>query len=110
MTDQLSLIITPRATLDGYERIDLDLPAARVGHVRCRFMSEKAIIYSITVFPEFQNHGYATAAVDLLKERFSVLVADRVRFTARGFWEKCGFTERPDGNWEYRAPVRVGKG
>jgi hypothetical protein len=37
----------------------------------------------------------------MLKARYNVLVADRVRFTARDFWEKMGFKEGPDGNWEY---------
>ena len=98
-------IITPREALDGYDRIDMDLPEARVGNVRCRFMAEKVIIYSINVFPEFQGNGYGTAAVDLLKARFSVLVADRVRYTARKFWNKNGFLEKPDGNWEFRRTV-----
>ena len=95
-------IITERTTLDGYDRIDIDLPSARVGNVRCRFMNEKVVVYSIQVFPEFQGNGYGAATVAMLKSRFSVLVADRVRFTARDFWEKMGFTERPDGNWEFK--------
>jgi len=94
--------VIPRDSLDGYERIDIDLPDVRVGNVRCRFMNEKVVIYSIQVFPEYQGNDYGTAAIDMLKSRFSVIVADRVRFTARDFWEKMGFKERPDGNWEYR--------
>ena len=36
-----------------------------------------------------------------------VLIADRVRFTAREFWEKMGFTANAEGNWEYRRhPLR----
>lgn len=95
-------IVTERTTLDGYDRIDIDLPQARVGNVRCRFMNEKVVVYSIQVFPEFQGNGYGAATIDMLKGRFSVLVADRVRFTAKDFWEKMGFTARPDGNWELR--------
>jgi hypothetical protein len=41
----------------------------------------------------------------MLKSRFRVIVADRVRFTAREFWGKMGFQEHPDGNWEYRLPT-----
>lgn len=96
------LTITPRDSLEGYDRIDIDLPEARIGNVRCRFMGEKVIVYSIQIFPEFQRNGYATATIDMLKQRYQVIVADRVRFTARGFWEKMGFTPLPDGNWEYR--------
>lgn len=96
------LTITPRDCLAGYDRIDIDLPEARLGNVRCRFMGEKVIVYSIQVYPEFQGHGYATATINMLKARFPVIVADRVRFTARVFWEKMGFKELPDGNWEFR--------
>jgi len=39
------LIITPRDSPTGYDRIDIDLPEARVGNVRCRFMGDKVIIY-----------------------------------------------------------------
>ena len=105
MPQRLIFTVTPREALAGYEHIDIDLPEVRVGSCRCRFMAEKVVIYSIQVFPEFQGHGYGAAAIDMLKERFEVLVADRVRFTARGFWEKMGFVERPDFNWEWRRPV-----
>jgi GNAT superfamily N-acetyltransferase len=97
-----SLAFTPRETLAGYDRIDIDLPDVRVGTVRCRFMGEKVVIYSIQVYPEFQGNDYGTAAIVMLKQRFSVIVADRVRFTARDFWEKMGFCELPNGNWECR--------
>jgi len=96
------LIITPCSTPDGYDHIDIDLPDARVGSVRCRFMGEKVILYSILVCPEFQGNDYGTAAIELLKSRFRIIVADRVRFTAREFWEKMGFKPLDDGNWEYR--------
>ena len=94
--------ITPRSSFAGYDRIDIDLPDVRIGNIRCRFMSEKVIVYSIQVFPEFQHQGYGAAAIDMLKSRFRVLVADRVRFTARDFWQKMDFHPLPDGNWEYR--------
>lgn len=96
------LTITPRSGLGDYDRIDIDLPDARVGNVRCRFMGDKVILYSILVCPEFQGNDYGTAAVELLKSRFQIIVADRVRFTAREFWEKMGFKPLGDGNWEYR--------
>ena len=96
------LTITPRTSPAGYDRIDIDLPDVRIGNVRCRFMNEKVIVYSIQVVPEFQRQGYGVATIEMLKERFAVIVADRVRFTARGFWTKMGLQELADGNWEYR--------
>ena len=100
----LKLTISPRDEL-GYDRIDLDTPGARVGNVRCRFTAARVIVYSIQVFPEYQGNGYGTATIDMLKTRYPVLIADRVRFTARGFWERLGFKELDDGNWEYRRPT-----
>lgn len=105
MTQQLDLVITPRDSLAGYDRIDIDRADVRVGNVRCRFMGEKVIIYSIQVFPEYQGNDYATATIDMLKARFEVIVADRVRYTARDFWGKMGFVALDNGNWEYRRPV-----
>jgi hypothetical protein len=102
MSHTLELTITPRDSLAGYDRIDIDLPDVRVGNVRCRFMGEKVIVYSIQVFPEFQHNDYGTTVIEMLKQRFPVIVADRVRFTAREFWEKMGFTALANGNWEYR--------
>lgn len=101
---ELKLTVIPRPDLAGYERIDMDVGDVRVGHVRCRFTIEKVIIYHIQVFPEFQGNGYGAAAIAMLKGRFQVLVADRVQFTARGFWKAMGFTGLPDGNWEFRGP------
>jgi len=97
------LTITLNDTL-GFDRIDIDLPDARVGNVRCHLRVKEVIVYSIQVFPEFQGKGYGTAAIEMLKSRYRVVVADRVRFSAREFWEKKGFKERTDGNWEYRSP------
>lgn len=91
-------------SLEGYDRIDIDLPDARIGNIRCRLRGDKAVVYSIQIYPEYQRNGYGAAAIDMLKERYKVLVADRVRFSAREFWEKMGFTENADGNWEYRRP------
>jgi GNAT superfamily N-acetyltransferase len=102
MSEMPQMIVTARDSLAGYDRIDIDLPEARVGNVRCRFLGDEVIVYSIQVFPEFQKKGYGRAAIDFLKQRFPVIVADRVRFTARSFWERMGFEEHPDGNWRYR--------
>ena len=97
--------VIPKTSLAGYDRIDIDLPQARIGNIRCRFMAEKVVVYSIQIFPEYQKNGYGAAAIALLKGRFRVLVADRVRFSARDFWEKMNFVALPDGNWIYPPPA-----
>ncbi len=96
----------PKGSLSGYDRIDIDLADARIGNIRCRLLGDKAIVYSIQIFPEFQRKGYGAAAIKMLKSRYRVLEADRVRFAARDFWEKMGFRENASGNWEY-PPVRA---
>jgi len=94
--------ITPRDDAEGFDRIDIDFPHARIGNVRCRFEGDTVIVFSIQIFPEFQGNGYGRETVNMLKERYRFIIADRVRFTARGFWNKMGFSELPDHNWEYR--------
>ncbi len=106
MTEKPILTITKRDSLAGYDRIDIDLPDVRVGNVRCRFMGEKVIVYSIQVYPEYQGNRYATETINMLKRDYEVIVADRVRFTAREFWEKMQFKALEDGNWEFRRNPR----
>lgn len=103
MSQGLEFTITPRThSADGYDWVDLDLPEARVGKMRCRLDPDRAIVFTVMVFPEFQGKGYGRQVIDLLKARYPVVEADRVRHTAVWFWEKMGFHERPDGNWEFR--------
>jgi hypothetical protein len=95
------LVITPRGGPQEQDRIDIDLPHARVGSVRCLFSGEKVTVYSIRIFPEFEGNGFGRLTIETLKSRFAMVVADRVRFSARGFWEKLDFHECPDHNWVY---------
>lgn len=74
----------------------------RVGKVRCKIEDNKITIFSINVFQEYEGHGYGKAFVNYCKEHFDIVIADRVRFTAIGFWEKTGFYPLEDGNYEYR--------
>jgi len=100
--DPLSFTITPRdKSSDGYDWIDIDTPTERVGKSRCHMEGYTLIIYSIMVFPEFQGRGYGTRTLEMLKAQYPLIVADRVRFTAQGFWERMGFHPRPDGNWQF---------
>lgn len=54
------------------------------------------------VFPKFQGRG--KAAIAMLKERFQAQVADRVQFTAHGFWDHRGFLGQEDDNWIHSKP------
>ena len=85
--------------------IDIDQDGRRVGKMRARIQENSLIIYSITIFPEFERRGYARRTVDMMKTVFQSIVADRVRPRAAGFWTRMGF--RPaDGGWfEFRREI-----
>lgn len=100
-------IFTLRGNPDDFDRVDIDLPQVRIGNIRCRLGDDTATIFSIQIFPEFQGRGYGKDAVNMMKHRYRNLIADRVRFTARAFWEKMGFKPRDDGNWEFIGPRRA---
>jgi GNAT superfamily N-acetyltransferase len=105
MTGRLQISITPRGPgTDSYDWVDLDLPEARIGKMRCRLEGRRATVYSVHVFPEFQGQGFGRRIIDYLKERFEVVEADRVRPTAVPFWEHMGFREATEGNWVYTRP------
>jgi GNAT superfamily N-acetyltransferase len=85
-----------------YDWANISVDDERVGKVRCKIDENCVTIFSINVFPEFEGHGYGKAFVEFCKENYDVVVADRVRFNAIGFWEKTGFVKRDDGNYEYK--------
>jgi GNAT superfamily N-acetyltransferase len=76
---------------------------ARAGKARCLIEGDRLIIYSINVYQDFEGRGFGKKFVDMAKLNFDEVVADRVRNTAIGFWEKMGF--EPDekrSNWIWR--------
>ena len=85
-----------------YDWANISLDGDRVGKARCKIDNDKLIIYSINVFPEFEGRGIGKEFVERAKERYSTIVADRVRATAIGFWEKVGFKKQNDSEWVYR--------
>lgn len=87
----------------GYLWVNIDNGSVRVGKARVKKLTDKTIIKSITIFPEYERRGFARQAVDRLKASSRRLVADRVRATARGFWERMGFVDAGDGNYTWPA-------
>lgn len=85
-----------------YDWANITFGEDRVGKARCNINGDKLIIYSINIFPEFEGHGYGKAFVINAKTRFKTIIADKVRFTAIGFWDKMGFIDNHDGNWIFR--------
>ena len=90
-----------------YDWADISSDGTRVGKARCRRNVPAGtgpavlIIYSINIYPEWAGHGYGREFVDDCKRHFEIIVADRVRPTAIGFWETLGFRDDHNGNWIY---------
>ncbi len=82
-----------------YDWANISFNNERVGKARCSIDDTVLIVYSINIFPEYAGHGYGKEFVDYSKLHFNTIVADRVRYTAIGFWERCGFVDNNDGNW-----------
>jgi chemotaxis protein methyltransferase CheR len=87
-----------------YTWLNLEDQGGRVGKLRVRADAETLTIYSLTIYPEFQGRGCASEVVGLFQETYREIVADKVRATARGFWEKLGFNEVHNGDYIWRRP------
>ncbi len=88
----LELIQLPRTeALGDYDWFDLEQAGTQVGKTRCRIEPGQFTVFSIMVYPEFEGQGLARVVIDHFKGEHALIVADRVRFTARGFWLKVGF-------------------
>ncbi|GAI73741.1 unnamed protein product [marine sediment metagenome] len=83
----------------SYCWVNIELGNTRVGKVRIKKVYSRLIIKNINIFPEFERHGIAARTVDSFKETARKIIADRVRETAEGFWEKLGFEDIGDGNY-----------
>lgn len=84
-----------------YNWADISIGDQRVGKVRTQIDENTIVIYSINIYPEWAGHGYGKSFVDYCKEHYNKIVADRVRPSAIGFWEKVGFTNGNDGTWRF---------
>ena len=88
-----------------YDWADISNGDQRVGKARCRIESNTLIIFSINIYPEWERQGYGRDFANHCKHHFQVVVADRVRPSAIGFWETMGFRDNHDGTWIYRKPA-----
>ena len=89
----------------GYERIsrytwvNLEVGGERIGKARLCVLGDTLIINSIVIYPGFEGRGYGRGVVERFKERYRVIIADRVRKEACGFWERMGFESDGEGNY-----------
>ena len=97
---KLKINLLPKGTTQSrYDWMNIDREGIRVGKVRGRIDGRELTIFSINIFPEFEKMGYAKAVMVMFKQHFESITADRVRYTAVGFWKKMGFSDRGDGSW-----------
>jgi len=85
-----------------YDWADFTKGEDRIGKARCKIENDTIIICSINIYPEWEGHGYGRDFVNYCKRHFQVVIADRVRPTAVGFWETMGFHDNLDGAWIFR--------
>lgn len=102
MPDKLSFRHLPPDAFSHYSWINIDRENVRVGKVRSKVCNDILIIYSITIFPEFERKNYGTRTIERFKEEFDTIIADRVRPKATGFWEKMGFVNYTQGSFIFR--------
>jgi GNAT superfamily N-acetyltransferase len=99
----LVLIRQPRsADLGDYDWFDIEQSGTQVGKTRCRIEAGQFTVFSIMVYPEYEGHGYARAVVEHFKREWPLIIADRVRFTARDFWIKMGFVPESIDRYVWR--------
>jgi GNAT superfamily N-acetyltransferase len=84
-----------------YDWADFSYKDQPVGKARCQIDQHRVVIFSINIYPEWKGHGFGRQFVDYCKEKFQVVVADRVRVEAIGFWQAMGFVDENNGNWVY---------
>lgn len=84
-----------------YDWANISLGDNRIGKVRCAIINDTLIIYSINIYDQFSGHGYGKEFIEEAKKHFNIIIADRVRFKAIGFWEKMDFLPDNSGNWVF---------
>jgi GNAT superfamily N-acetyltransferase len=94
--------LRPAQPQSDYDWFNIERGPIRIGKLRSLIEEDRLTIYSIRIFPKFQGRGHGAAIIDRFKERFDVIVANKVRPQARGFWEHEGFTSDGHGNYAYR--------
>lgn len=103
----LTILLIPRDKQKSeYDWLDIEFMDCRVGKARCLIEGETFTIFTITIYPEYQSHGYGREFVEYIKRQYTKVIADSVRFKAIGFWENVGFIrDRETNNWIYISPT-----
>jgi len=101
----LELTLLPRRSeIGSYDWFNLEYNGVQVGKSRCRVDFDKLIVYSIMIYPEYEKQGYARAVIEYFQREHALIIADRVRYTARDFWSKLGFIPENEDTYVWRRP------
>ena len=85
----------------NYCWVNIEHAGVRVGKVRLKKVYRRFIIKNINIYPDYEGHGFATQTLDFFKEIAREIIADRVRNSAKGFWDKMGFSDMKNGNYRW---------
>jgi hypothetical protein len=103
MPEQLIFkLITHNEQHSNYDWMNIEHCGQRVGKVRGLINGRTLTICSINIFPEFEGRGFARKTIIMFRKLFDVIIADRVRYTAIGFWKKMEFVPDGDGNYIWK--------
>lgn len=103
MNEMLKLSLLKRMPQHSdYDWINIDLGATRIGKIRALIEGNRITIFSMNIFHNFEGLGYGKKIINKFKSSFGTIIADRVRKTAVGFWEKMGFIKAENGNYIYQ--------
>ncbi|MBA7523659.1 hypothetical protein ES705_15791 [subsurface metagenome] len=86
-----------------YNWMNINYGSTRIGKLRSLIVGRTLTIYSINIFPEFERQGYARKVIKTFQTRFDIIIADRVRCTAKEFWEKMDFIDKKDGTYIWKS-------
>jgi len=92
-----------RPELGDYDWFDLEQTGTPVGKARCRIEAGQFTVFSIMVYPEYEGQGFARRVIAHFRALYPLLIADRVRYTARDFWLKQGFLPETIDRYVWRA-------
>lgn len=102
MKDKLVLNRVPENHIkSSYVWFNIEYQGCRVGKLRGQIKGAVFVINSINVFSGYEGMGIATQIIDVLKSQYHKIIADRVRYTAKGFWCKMGFKRCSRDSYAY---------
>jgi GNAT superfamily N-acetyltransferase len=83
-----------------YDWVNLIFNDSNVGKARCLINGYNFTVFSINIYPEHKGKGFGKAFIEVVKNKYKIITADRVRNMAIGFWENVGFVKDGEsGNW-----------